>query len=158
MRPCIHRYDSKADYCRDVTLDAHVLLEKGNPAPNQFDTAFPTTEERIIYPTSMCNALERPPKPRSLRTIQMSKSSPELDLSALSQLVHISQTRLIAQALHHLSSNGSEMALRESVDKWIGEWEESLLIGDGGEEGWLASVRAIDLGMAINRIRDLKVV
>jgi hypothetical protein len=42
------------------------------------------------------------------------------------------------------------------VGQLLGEWEESMLNGDGGDEGWLAYVRAVDLGMAINRIRGLK--
>jgi hypothetical protein len=78
-------------------------------------------------------------------------------LSALSQLVHTSQTRLIAEALYVLCKTPGILNLKEMVDKMIEDWEESMLNGDGTEEGWLAAVRAIDLGMAINRIRGLRV-
>jgi len=91
-----------------------------------------------------------------LATIQLSRDGPNLELDALSQLVHLSQTRLIAHALYFLASSGSR-GMKEMVDEIIGDWEESMLNGDGGEEGWLAAVRAVDLGMAINRIRGLKV-
>jgi len=113
--------------------------------------------ERLIVPQSLCNRAERPPKPRSLNTLQMSRSGPDLELSALSQLVHTSQTRLIAQAIYYLSSYSGETALHDMVKEMIGDWEEGMLSGDGGEEGWLAAVRAVDLGMAINRIRGLRV-
>lgn len=87
----------------------------------------------------------------------MSKSSPELELSALNQLVHRSQTRLIASALWFLKSSADQGALKEEVENFVEEWEDGILNGDG-DEGWLAAIRAIDLGMAINRIRGLKVV
>jgi hypothetical protein len=87
----------------------------------------------------------------------MSKSDPNLELSALTQLVHTSQTRLISEALYFLSTHGNPSNLKILVNDLIGDWEEGMLSGDGGEEGWLAAVRAIDLGMAINRIRGLKV-
>jgi hypothetical protein len=87
----------------------------------------------------------------------MSKSGPDLELLALSQLVHTSQTRLIAQAIHFLSQSSDQTNLRWMVYEIIGDWEESMLNGDGGEEGWLAAVRSVDLGMAINRIRGLKI-
>jgi hypothetical protein len=93
-----------------------------------------------------------------MTTIQTSRSGPDLDLSALNQLVQTSQTRFIAEALYFLSAEGGEGELRETVAKAVEEWEDGMLTGDGGEEGWLAAVRAIDLGMAINRIRGLKVV
>jgi hypothetical protein len=87
----------------------------------------------------------------------MSKSGPDLELSALSQLVHTSQTRLIAQAIHFFSQASDQTNLRWMVDEIMGDWEESMLNGDGDEEGWLAAVRSVDLGMAINRIRGLKI-
>ena len=122
-----------------------------------YDIIFPVTQKRSIIPSTLCNPADRPPKPRSLTTIQLSKSGPDLELSALSQLVHTSQTRLISQAIYFLSSRDNQNSLKETVDQVVGEWEESMLNGDGGEEGWLAGVRAVDLGMAINRIRGLKV-
>ena len=142
---------------RDVTSEAHELIKKGSIA--ELESHFPEVGDRHVCPRSFCNIQERPPKPRSRNIIQMSKDPAEdLDLSALCQIVHVSQSRLIARALYHLSSKrGDNTALFAMVDKWIARWEESMLNGGGEEEGWLASVRAIDLGMAINRIRGLKV-
>jgi hypothetical protein len=121
------------------------------------DSMFSSPPDRSIIPSTLCNASDRPPKPRSLTTVQLSKSGPDLDLSALPQLVDTSQTRLISQALYFLSKHGRQGNLNAVVNELIGDWEEGMLSGDGGEEGWLAAVRSIDLGMAINRIRGLKV-
>ena len=117
---------------------------------------FQFPKERSIVLSSLCSG-DRPPKPSSKTAIQISRSDPDLELSALNQLVHKSQTRLIANALWLLNSSGDQVALREEVVKFVEEWEDGILNGDG-EEGWLAAIRAIDLGMAINRIRGLKVV
>jgi len=141
---------------RDVTLEAHELL-KGVSRSQSVVNKFPDIGGRPVVSRSFCDPFDRQPRPRSLDTIQMSRSGPELDLSALSQLVHVSQTHLIAQALYYLSTENNVLSLRRIVDQWVAQWEESMLNGDGGEEGWLAAVRAIDLGMAINRIRGLKV-
>ena len=97
-----------------------------------------------IVPVSHCNPSDRPPEPRSLSTIQLSKSAPDLELSVLSQLVHTSQTRLIAQALYVWCKTPGILNLKEMVDKIIEEWEERTLNGDVTEEGWRAALRAID--------------
>ena len=47
--------------------------------------------------------------------------------------------------------------MKEIADKRIEDWEEGMLNGVGTEEGWLAAVPAMVLGMAINRIQGLKV-
>lgn len=141
---------------RDVTAESHSLLSEMRHNV-QHETTFPEVSSRSIISRSLCNPSDRPPKLRSLTTIQLSKFGPDLELNALSQLVHTSQTRLIGQAIHFLSSRDSPFNLKETVDGIIEDWEESMLSGDGGEEGWLAAVRAIDLGIAINRIRGLKV-
>jgi predicted ABC-class ATPase len=142
---------------RDVTAEAHALLSQTVHHLQAKDIAFPPAPSRTIIPQSLCDRSDRPPKPRSLTIIQLSRSGPDLELDALSQLVHSSQTRLIAQAIYFLTTIGKGRAMKEMVNEVIGDWEESMLNGDGGEEGWLAAVRGVDLGMAINRIRGLKV-
>jgi hypothetical protein len=47
--------------------------------------------------------------------------------------------------------------MKEMVNSLVGRWEESMLSGDATEEGWLAAIRPIDLGMALNRIRGISV-
>jgi len=122
------------------------------------DTPFATPPTRSIVPQTLLHpSTDRPPKPRSRIVIHLSKSGPDLELSALSQLVHTSQTRLIVQAIYFLRNNKNQMNLKDLLNEVIGDWEESVLNGEGREEGWLAAVRAVDLGMAINRIRGLKV-
>jgi hypothetical protein len=147
----------KLNSCRDITQDAHAFMYTSNAYLKSFDLGFSTPRDRSIVAATLCNPSDRPHKPRSLTTIQISRSGPNLELSALSQLVHTSQTRLISEALYFLSKHGNQRNLNTLVNDLIGDWEEGMLSGDGGEEGWLAAVRAIDLGMAINRIRGLKV-
>ena len=142
---------------RDVTAQAHTLLSQTTHHIQAKEIPFPPAPTRTIIPQSLCNRSDKPPKPRSLTTIQLSRSGPDLELDALSQLVDQSQTRLIGQAIYFLTSSGRGRGMKEMVDEVIGDWEESMLNGDGGEEGWLAAVRGVDLGMAINRIRGLKV-
>lgn len=141
---------------RDVTSEAHSLLSQTTHHLQAKEIAFPAAPTRTVIPQSLCDRSQREPRPRSLTTIQLSRDGPNLELDALSQLMHLSQTRLIAHALYFLASSGSR-GMKEMVDEVIGDWEESMLNGDGGEEGWLAAVRGVDLGMAINRIRGLKV-
>jgi predicted ABC-class ATPase len=136
-------------HARDVTEEAHSLMSHKLECTDEF-----TFKERSVVLSTLCSG-DRPPKPRSLATIQMSRSD-DLDLSALNQLVQTSQTRLIAEALLFLNATGGRRVLRQEVEKVVEEWEEGMLNGDGGEEGWFAAIRAIDLGMAINRIRGMK--
>jgi predicted ABC-class ATPase len=136
-------------HARDVTEEAHSLMPHKLENTDEF-----TFKDRSVVLSTLCSG-DRPPKPRSLTTIQMSRSD-DLDLSALNQLVQTSQTRLIAEALWFLNAAGGQRMLRQEVEKVVEEWEEGMLNGDGGEEGWFAAIRAIDLGMAINRIRGMK--
>ena len=68
-----------------------------------------------------------------------------------------SQTRFISQAIRVLNEKTTNYELKQAVDELIAEWEERLLNGWDEEEGWLAAVRAIDVGMAVNRIKGLKI-
>jgi hypothetical protein len=140
----------------DVTNEAHILLKEGVRSSKPFNTHFPQTVDREVIPSSLLDST-RPPKPRSMNSIQLSKSSPDLDLTALVQLVDVSQTRLLAEAIYHLNQQANRFQLRGKCQELVDEWEDGMLNGDGGEEGWLAAIRPVDLGMAINRVRGLKV-
>src|SRR5579859_164225 len=124
----------KSTNSRDVTEDAHFLYAdshaKSQTVPSQmWKRGFEAPKRRSIALSSLLNQGDRPPKPRSMTRIQMSKSRPDLDLSALNQLVQTSQTRLIAEALYFLNAEGGEGGLRETIENFIEEWEEGMLTG-----------------------------
>jgi MRB1590 C-terminal domain len=140
---------------RDVTSEAQELLDQMSRFSEPYDLEFPEPRNRYIDVTSICTQESRP-KPRSLYSIELSKHHPQLDLSALAQLVDISQTRLIAKTISHLNGIRTQDNLKDVVNKAIEQWEWNILTGDGGDEGWYAGIRPIDLGMTINRIRGLR--
>ena len=142
--------------CSDVTEEAHSLLEKEQL--QRSESTFPKAPSRSIVGRYMFNPNRKHIKTRSKTTLQLGAGDdPDLDLSALSQIMHSSQTRLIAQAIRVLHEKTTNYELKQTVDELIEDWEVSMLNGWGDEEGWLAAVRAIDVGMAVNRIRSLKI-
>ena len=89
-------------------------------------------------------------KTRSKTTIQLGTGDdPDLDLSALSQIIQPSQTRLIPKAILVLNEKTTNYELKQAAEELIVGWEESMLNRWGDEEGWLAAVRAIDVGMDV---------
>lgn len=142
--------------CSDVTEQAHSLLQKEQL--EQIETTFPKAPSRSIVAPSLFDPNKKHIKTRSKTTIQFGTGdNPDLDLSALSQIMHTSQTRFISRAIRILNDKTTNYELKQAVEELIGDWEESMLNGWGDEEGWLAAVRAIDVGMAVNRIRGLKI-
>ena len=139
-----------------MTEEAHSLLPKEQL--ERTETPFPKATSRSIVQRCLFHQDKKHIKTRSKTTIQLGTGDdPDLDLSALSQIIQSSQTRLISQAIRVLNEKTTNYELKQAVDELIGDWEESMLNGWGDEEGWLAAVRAIDVGMAVNRIRSLKI-
>ena len=137
-----------------MTKKAHSLVS--TPPFNQSFSHFPPSPHRSILPASIYDPTNKRPKPRSLTIIQLAGNA-DLDLSSLSQLVHQSQTRFIAEAIVSLSETKEPTTVKEMVESFIAGSEENLLGKDPTKEGWLAAIRPIDLGMALNRIRGIKV-
>lgn len=142
--------------CSDVTEQAHSLLEKEQL--QRSESTFPKAPSRSIVGRYLFDPNGKSIKTRSKTTIQLGAGDgPDIDLSALSQIMHPSQTRLISQAIRVLNEKTTNYELKQTVHELIDNWEVSMLNGWGDEEGWLAAVRAIDVGMAVNRIRTLKI-
>ena len=137
-----------------MTKKAHSLVS--TLAINQSSPHFPPVPHRSIVPASIHDRTNKRPKPRSLTIIQLA-GNVDLDLSALSQLVHRSQTRFIAEAILSLSETEEPMTAKDMVESFIADSEENILNKDPTKEGWLAAIRPIDLGMALNRIRGINV-
>ena len=121
------------------------------------EATFPKPPSRSVVKGSLFNPNKKLIKTRSISTIQLTGDDPDLDVSALSQIMQTSQTRFISQAIRVLNEKTTNYELKQAVDELIAEWEERLLNGWDEEEGWLAAVRAIDVGMAVNRIKGLKI-
>jgi len=121
------------------------------------EATFPKPPSRSVVQGSLFNPNKKLIKTRSISTIQLTGDDPDLDVSALSQIMQTSQTRFISQAIRVLNEKTTNYELKQAVDELIAEWEERLLNGWDEEEGWLAAVRAIDVGMAVNRIKGLKI-
>ncbi|THH15108.1 hypothetical protein EW146_g5315 [Bondarzewia mesenterica] len=95
---------------------------------------------------------------RGRSAIQIADST--LDLSALTQLSHDSQTRAIAAMLKRLRSIQSERRQLTVVEalllmrKLLDERGLNAIMEEGQVDGFLAEPRMIELGMAINRLTD----
>ncbi len=80
-----------------------------------------------------------------------------LDLSALIQLVHDSQTRAIVAALKHMRSNSgaaseSLLGLLKHLDTVLNRDGVDGVVPRDRIDGFLARPRVIEVGMAINRL------
>ena len=79
-----------------------------------------------------------------------------LELSALGQVVHVSQTRAIASALKVLHArpvgSASLRGVVEGLEREMDDGGLDVLVARDRVDGFLARPRAIDLGMAINRL------
>ena len=102
---------------------------------------------------------------RKRTTIDIANDSPEsLDLSALAQLAHDSQTRAIAAALKYLhktfraQGTSSLRELLRNLEEVVDQKGLDVLVPRDRIDGFLARPRLLEIGMAINRlvcIRDL---
>ncbi|KAJ1735265.1 hypothetical protein LPJ61_000639 [Coemansia biformis] len=81
---------------------------------------------------------------------------PELDLSALDQLVSISQTRSIARIIHAAAQDPRCMTMSELLEE-AGARPLDELCANGGVAGDLARPRGIEVALAINRLRCLDI-
>ncbi len=93
-------------------------------------------------------------KTRGLKTITFDRNT--LDLSAVEQLVDESQTRTIAAALHMAEKYADGENTIRQITETLAGMIRTRGFGALGT-GQYAEVRAIDLAMAINRLRTLKV-
>lgn len=164
---CMHEYIPK-----DVT---HKAFEIAKRIPSSYPGSvpmekFPPVKFRLIdIPKSnpSYNDNNSYPKNRGMYHITFNKT--ELDLTALQQLVHISQTRSIAAAIYEITKywKGKTAKLNDIIDEFERCQKKSVTcyLSDSpnkhmdniGNKGLLAAVRRVDLGMALNRLRTLHI-
>ncbi|KAI8620474.1 hypothetical protein BC830DRAFT_1098921 [Chytriomyces sp. MP71] len=103
-------------------------------------------------------------KSSARRTHLITFSGIDVDLAALEQLVHPSQSRLILDSLLYVRdvvcAGGREVSVAAAVQAVERVWLETGLGGvvrNGSAVGDYAGVRKLDLGAALNRVRGLLV-
>jgi hypothetical protein len=143
----------KLTYCRDVTDRAHTLVPV---KPHTPESSFPPVLHRSVLPETIFD-LRYWKKPLALSLYDLKMGAKEFNLSALSQLVDRSQTRFITEAIFLLARLGKVEEIKELVDSLIQAWEKELLSGEVRDDGFLAGIRPVDLGMVVNRIRGIQV-
>jgi len=93
---------------------------------------------------------------RGLTAIQLGEET--VDLSALVQLAHESQTRAILNAFRriHASTNSTVVlnGILSQLQEMIDREGLNALTEEGHFDGFLARPRLLELGMAVNRIRS----
>lgn len=95
---------------------------------------------------------------RTLVDIASNPDPESLNLSALIQLVHDSQTRAIVAALKHISrqfgtsSDTSLLHILKSLDAALNTEGLDGIVPRDRVDGFLARPRAFEIGMAINRL------
>jgi predicted ABC-class ATPase len=95
---------------------------------------------------------------KGLRMILFGRQS--IDLSALEQLVNVSQTRAIGEMINCLSREymGGRRTLTEGIEKLMEDVDnEGMDIVSGRKAGDLARPRKFELAFAINRMRSLRI-
>jgi len=142
--------------CHDITAAArlvaaeipsavsvHEVSSFGNVFPRWIDIrTLPSTSSKIVA--------------RKRAVIEYGEHT--LDLSAIKQLVHESQTRTVAKALRHISSTPVRSTLSEylqALDALLENGGLDSLSDDNTVDGFLARPRTLEVGMAVNRLRTL---
>ncbi len=84
----------------------------------------------------------------------------DIDLGAVEQLVHVSQTRALGDAIHYATKYmNKKRTLKEVIDLVMADFHDSGLDVLSSEKfGDYASFRTYELAAAINRLRSVKVI
>ena len=83
-----------------------------------------------------------------------------IDLSDVGQLIELSQTKAIGEAIYYIGERfDGKISLKEVVDNLMADIEKNGLdVLSDRASGHFAQFRGLDLVFAINRLRDLKIV
>ena len=148
----------------DWTSRAHEIAQRyPNPAP-------PTANYGSVPGRTISLSLtgDKPPMARGTDRIifragrdnvAAQDSNPEVDISALEQLVEAGQANLCAEALRVISDSGSVRSVRD----WVSELEKLMeekqtnIRGESCPRGSLARTRPLEVMAVVNRVRGLRV-
>ncbi|KAI0714500.1 hypothetical protein C8Q76DRAFT_767842 [Earliella scabrosa] len=149
--------------CYNITSAAKRVAEEMPSGVGEHQVAgFGPVRPRQLEPASLPSA-ETKVTTRTRAAIDIGAGSAAergtLDLSALGQVVHVSQTRAIASALKVLHArpvgSASLRAVLSELEREMDDGGLDVLVARDRLDGFLARPRAIDLGMAINRLRTV---
>jgi predicted ABC-class ATPase len=146
----------------DVTEEARMIAE-GHPTGRESENvkAMEKPRDRRPLPASFDPSKgKREVKigARGLKEINFGRT--KLELSALEQLVDVSQTRAVGELIHFYSTRflNSHDGMREGVEEMMRDIQKNGLdISVPSRQGDLAMPRSIEVMAAINRMRTLKV-
>ncbi|RIV20181.1 ATPase [Alicyclobacillaceae bacterium I2511] len=147
--------------CRDVTHQARQVAA-AFPTGRRIEvkTVFPTGVPRVPNPGSMDASRGGRTKVRARDTDEISFGTEEIDLSGLSQLVSLSQTRAIGMLLHWLAGHALDghHSLREALELAYHVLDQHGLdvLSPENPVGDLALPRLLETGAALNRLRSLR--
>ncbi|KAI8820636.1 uncharacterized protein EV422DRAFT_496415 [Fimicolochytrium jonesii] len=141
---------------KDVTSEARHIA--ASLPDDSFHYSVPTIPGNLEQLSSN-SSTPRPRKSKALNTFLISIDGVDVDLSALEQLVHPSQSRAIVTAMLHIRSKpSSKLTLNEWMDAIEAEWDANGLpcLSDW-ITGDLARPRRFELAGAINRLRGVAI-
>jgi predicted ABC-class ATPase len=146
----------------DCTADAKAIAEKyrterereGGEAFGQFSGRMPVKES--FDPSRGKRDVKISPK--GLLSIVFGRH--DIDLGAVEQLVDVSQTRAMGEAIHYAARYmNNERTLKDVIDLVISDLDTSGLdVLNKNKFGDYAVFRSYELASAINRLRTIKVV
>ncbi|KZT00018.1 uncharacterized protein LAESUDRAFT_739770 [Laetiporus sulphureus 93-53] len=142
------------DYCcYDITAVARQVAQEIPSVVSQYEV-----RSRFFDPRRLPS---RGTKTISPKRTAIESGDSTLDLAAVKQLVHDSQTRTIAvalQLLHAEGGNRSKQELKATLQDLNDRLDKiglDLLVEDHKVDGFLARPRLLELGMAMNRLVDI---
>ncbi|KAI0352187.1 hypothetical protein OH77DRAFT_1428719 [Trametes cingulata] len=145
--------------CFDITTAAKAVAQKiPSAVPEHESSTFGTVKPRSLQVKSLPSG-DKKVSVRKRTSIEIGGET--LDLSALVQLVHDSQTRAIAAALKHLNHTaGRRATLREvlqALEERLDTAGLDAIVQEDRIDGFLARPRPLELAMAINRLRTVSI-
>mgnify|MGYP001358682508 CR=1 FL=1 len=146
----------------DVTPEVRQLCVE-HPSPRSMESDNETVHVRHRIPDIRSidpSSGRRPERVKSMDTRAIRFGNEEIDLSKLSQLVHPSQTRALADALLQVQrewggENERVTDIVETFDALVSE--EGLTAFTARSFGNRAAVRGLDVACALNRLRSLRI-
>lgn len=148
-------------HCRDVTSMARQVAS-AFPTGREVEVLsdFPTVFPRVLNPESIDPTRNGRAKVRARDTDEISFGKEEIDLSGLSQIVSLSQTRTIGVLLHWVAYRflDGHRSLWEALQLAYGQLAEEGLdvLSPGYPVGDFALPRLLETGAALNRLRSLQ--
>ncbi|KAI0363307.1 hypothetical protein BV20DRAFT_152621 [Pilatotrama ljubarskyi] len=145
--------------CYDITNAAKAIAQEiPSAVPERESPAFGGVRPRHLQVKSLPSG-DKKVSVRKRTSIEIGWET--LDLSALVQLAHDSQTRAVAAALKHLNrQGGSRVQLKdvlEDLECLLDTAGLDAIVQEGRIDGFLARPRRLELAMAINRLRTVSI-